>query len=150
MVVLNDVAFPPALANGALQRFVERGGGLLVVLGEHSTWPASEAALLPGTLGAIVDPPGGRSGSLGFLDYSHPIFEVFKAPRSGDFSGAHIFRYRALDASAPAPTRASSRDSTMAPWRRRKNGRHRTRHRVDLDAGRLVDRSARSSRCFCR
>jgi Aerotolerance regulator N-terminal/von Willebrand factor type A domain len=101
VVVLNDVPFPQALANGALARFLERGGGLLVVLGEHSTWPASEAALLPGALGALVDPPGGRSGSLGFLDYSHPIFEVFKAPRSGDFSGAHIFRYRALDASAP-------------------------------------------------
>ncbi len=101
VVVLNDVAFPPALSNGALRRFLERGGGLLVVLGEHSTWPASEAALLPGALGAMVDPPGGRSGSLGFLDYSHPIFEVFKAPRSGDFSGAHIFRYRALDASVP-------------------------------------------------
>jgi hypothetical protein len=101
VVVLNDVAIPPAFANGALRRFVERGGGLLVVLGEHSTWPASDAALLPGALGAIVDPPGGRSGSIGYLNYSHPIFEVFKAPRSGDFSGAHIFRYRALDATAP-------------------------------------------------
>jgi hypothetical protein len=43
----------------------------------------------------------GRSGSLGFLDYSHPVFEVFKAPRSGDFSAAHFFEYRALE---PMPT----------------------------------------------
>ena len=47
IVVLNDVAFPPALANGVLTRFVERGGGVLVVLGEHSTWPDESAALLP-------------------------------------------------------------------------------------------------------
>jgi hypothetical protein len=101
VIVLNDAPFPAAVSNGVLTRYVERGGGVLVVLGEHSTWPAAEAALLPGKLGAPVDPPGGRSGSLGFLNYSHPIFEVFKAPRSGDFSGAHIFRYRALDVTAP-------------------------------------------------
>jgi hypothetical protein len=101
VVVLNDVPFPAGVSNGVLKRFVERGGGLLAVLGERSTWPAAEAALLPGRLGGVVDPPGGRSASLGFLNYSHPIFEVFKAPRSGDFSGAHIFRYRALDISAP-------------------------------------------------
>jgi hypothetical protein len=40
----------------------------------------------------------GRSASLGFLDYSHPVFEVFKAPHSGDFSAAHVFRYRAVEA----------------------------------------------------
>ena len=100
VVVLNDVSFPAAVSNGVLSRFVEHVPGL-TVLGEHSTWPATEAALLPGKLGGIVDPPGGRSASLGFLNYSHPIFEVFKAPRSGDFSGAHVFRYRALDISAP-------------------------------------------------
>src|SRR6185295_6045395 len=55
---------------------------------------------LPGKFGATVDRTTGRSGSLGYLDYSHPIFEVFKAPRSGDFSAAHVFRYRALQ---PAP-----------------------------------------------
>ena len=101
VIVLNDVPFPAGVSNGVLTRYVERGGGLLVVLGAHSTWPAAEAALLPGKLGGVVDPPGGRSASLGFLNYSHPIFEVFKAPRSGDFSGAHIFRYRALDVTAP-------------------------------------------------
>ncbi len=100
VVVLNDTTFPPAAGGGALRRFVERGGGLLVVAGEHTTWPQGEADLLPGRLGAPVDRMTGRSGSLGYLDYSHPVFEVFKAPRSGDFSAAHVFRYRALQ-SAP-------------------------------------------------
>ena len=100
VVVMNDTAFPPAAGGGSLKRFVERGGGLLIVSGDRTTWPASEAELLPGKLGAPVNRRSGRSGSLGYLDYSHPVFEVFKAPRSGDFSAVHFFQYRALD---PAP-----------------------------------------------
>ena len=42
VVILNDTVLPPGLAGGALKRFVERGGGLLVVAGEHTTWPQSE------------------------------------------------------------------------------------------------------------
>lgn len=97
VVVLNDAPFPPGGA-GALKRFVERGGGLLIVAGDRTTWPSSEADLFPGRLGAAVDRTSGRSGSLGYLDYSHQIFEVFKAPHSGDFSAAHVFRYRAIEA----------------------------------------------------
>jgi hypothetical protein len=100
-IILNDTMFPPAGGGGVLKRFVERGGGLLIVAGEHTSWPQGEADLLPGKLGATIDRTAGRSGSLGYLDYSHPVFEVFKAPRSGDFSAAHVFRYRALQ---PAPT----------------------------------------------
>jgi hypothetical protein len=97
VVILNDTIFPSP-ASATLKRFVERGGGLLVVAGDRTTWPSTEADLLPGKLGATVDRMSGRSGSLGYLDYSHPVFEVFKAPRSGDFSAAHMFRYRALQA----------------------------------------------------
>lgn len=102
VVVLNDTPFPPAAAGGAMKKFVEGGGGVLVVLGEHSTWPSNDAALLPGTLGGTVDRPDGRGGALGFLDYSHPVFEVFKAPHSGDFTSGRVFRHRAL-----TPTPAS-------------------------------------------
>ena len=96
VVILNDTMFPPAAGGNALKRYLEGGGGLLVVTGDHTTWPQGEAAMLPGRLGATVDRTTGRSGSLGYLDYSHPVFEVFKAPRSGDFSAAHVFRYRTL------------------------------------------------------
>jgi len=97
VVVLNDTMFPPAATGGVLRRFVERGGGLLVVTGDHTTWPTAEADLLPGRLGNAVDRTDGLPGSLGFLDYSHQVFELFKAPRSGDFSAAHVFRYRSVD-----------------------------------------------------
>jgi hypothetical protein len=36
-------------------------------------------------------------GKLTRIDYSDPIFEIFHAPRSGDFSGARFFRYRRLE-----------------------------------------------------
>jgi len=106
VVVINDTMFPPGAAGGALKRFVERGGGLLIVAGDHTTWPSSsqggsaEADLLPGRLGAAIDRTDSPSGAFGFLDYSHAVFEIFKAPRSGDFSAAHIYRYRSLE---PAP-----------------------------------------------
>jgi hypothetical protein len=96
VVVLNDAMMPPGLAGGVLRRYVERGGGLLVAFGEHTAWPSSEADLLPGRLGTMVDRADGRGATLGFLDYSHLVFEVFKAPRSGDFSAARVLRYRAL------------------------------------------------------
>lgn len=96
VVILNDVSFPTAGANSTLKKYVEGGGGLLVVAGDHASWPQSEAELLPGTLGPAVDRTSGRGATLGFLDYGHPIFEIFKAPRSGDFSAARIYRYRTL------------------------------------------------------
>jgi hypothetical protein len=100
VVILNDVAFPPAAQNGALKQYVERGGGLLIAAGEHTTWPPGEKDLMPGTLGAVVDRTQGRGATLGFIDHSHFVFEIFKAPRSGDFSAAQIYRYRRID---PAP-----------------------------------------------
>jgi len=101
VVILNDVPFPPAAANGALKQYVERGGGLLIAAGDHTTWPQGEKDLMPGTLGPTVDRTQGRGATLGYLDHSHFIFEIFKAPRSGDFSAAQIYRYRKIE---PGPT----------------------------------------------
>lgn len=97
VVVLNDSILPPGLAGGVLKRYVERGGGLLIVFGERTTWPSTEADLLPGALGRVVDRTDGRGATIGFRDNSHPVFEIFKAPRSGDFSAPRILRYRLLE-----------------------------------------------------
>jgi Aerotolerance regulator N-terminal/von Willebrand factor type A domain len=119
VVVLNDTMFPPAGGAGALKRFVERGGGLLVVTGDHTTWPTAEVDLLPGKLEASVDRMSGRSGTLGFIDYSHPVFEVFKAPRSGDFSAAHFFQYRAIQSGPADRVIARYDDGTVAAAERK-------------------------------
>jgi hypothetical protein len=102
LVILNDVAFPQGDNARRLVEFVARGGGLIVVLGEHSTpgaWGSEHAArLLPGAVGSTVDRTGEAGATLVSVEYAHPIFELFNQPRSGDFATARFFRYRALDA----------------------------------------------------
>ena len=93
VVILNDAA---ALGSGdILKQFVSQGGGLFVVLGERANWGTDSNDLLPGVPANVVDRPG-RGGSLAELDYSHPILEIFKAPRSGNLSTGRFFRYRAV------------------------------------------------------
>ena len=101
VVVLNNTMLPPGLSAQTLEGFVKGGGGLLVVFGDRSAWPANDAILLPGKVGQTIDRGTGRGGAFGFVDHSHPAFEVFKAPRSGDFTAANVFRYKVL---SPAPT----------------------------------------------
>jgi Mg-chelatase subunit ChlD len=125
-VVLNDAIMPPGLTGGALKKFVEGGGGLLVAVGEHTNWPPNEADMLPGQLGSVVDRMDGRGATIGFRDYSHPVFEVFKAPRSGDFSAARVMRYRTIQPTADARVLARYDDGGIAVAERR------------LGAGRII------------
>jgi hypothetical protein len=123
VVILNDTMLPPGLAGGALKNFVEQGGGLLVVAADKATWPQNDD-LLPARFGPPVDRLSGRGGTIGYLDYSHPAFEVFKAPRSGDFSAAHVLRYRTLEVAPTDRVLARFDDGvTAAAERRVGNGR---------------------------
>jgi hypothetical protein len=119
VVVLNDTAVPPAVGTSGLKAFVENGGGLLVVVGQRTAWPASDTEVLPGQPGPPVDRTAGRGGALGYLDYSHPVFEVFKAPRSGDFSGARVLRYRAFQTGPDDRVLARFDDGAVAAAERR-------------------------------
>ena len=118
-VILNDTGLPAGLTGGALKRFVEGGGGLLVAVGERTNWPPNDVDLLPGQLGAVVDRMDGRGATIGFRDYSHPVFEVFKAPRSGDFSAARVLRYRSLQTTPDSRVLARYDDGGVAVAERR-------------------------------
>jgi hypothetical protein len=96
VVVLNDAPVPTGAVGRALAAFVERGGGLLVVLGERAAWTEGSPDLLPARFGAPVDRLVGRGGTLGYVDYSHPIFELFSVPHNGDLTAGRFFRYRAV------------------------------------------------------
>ncbi len=98
VVVINDAAQQlPSAAVAAVVRFVREGGGLLlgVERGLNST-----SALL-GEFGVEssqqVDRLSGTPGSLAWFDTGHPVFDVFAAARSGDFSSASFFRYHRLE-----------------------------------------------------
>jgi hypothetical protein len=109
VVILNDVA---ALGSGdVLKNFVSKGGGLLVVLGEHANWGTDSNNLLPAVPGNVVDRQG-RGGALAELDTSHPVLELFKAPRSGNLSTARFFRYRAV---ALKPEPAGDKEGEHGP-----------------------------------
>ena len=123
VVVLNDTPPPTGQAAAALEQFVNDGGGLMVVAGERSTWPADGPDLLPGTFGSPVDRTG-RGAGLGFVDYSHPVFELFGAPRSGDVTTARFFRYRPMEPADSATVLARFDDGNPALLERQSgNGR---------------------------
>ncbi len=96
VIVVNDAPPPSGAVGRALASAVQGGAGLLVLLGQHSAWTDADPDLLPGKLGAVVDRAGTSGGTLGYVDFSHPAFEIFRSPRSGDLTAARIFRYRAL------------------------------------------------------
>ncbi|MGH9336818.1 MAG: VWA domain-containing protein, partial [Vicinamibacteria bacterium] len=100
VVVLNDVPGLDEASSKLLKAFVEKGGGLLVVLGEGSSknsFASASGTLLPAALAGAVDRAGDWGGTLSYLDYQSPVFEIFGAPHSGDFSAAKFFRYRAFE-----------------------------------------------------
>lgn len=112
-VILNDVRVDGASAE-RLRAFVESGGGVLIALGENADWPSSAADMLPGQLGPVEDRIQGRGGRLGYLDYEHPIFEIFAGPRSGDFTSARFYRARDISMFDSAAVLARFDDGSVA------------------------------------
>ena len=96
VIVLNDVEVEAPLAR-RLARFVEQGGGLFVAAGPRARWP-QEVDALPATIGPPVDRTRGDAARVGALEYGHPVFEPFRAPRSRDFSSIPVYGYRNLTA----------------------------------------------------
>ena len=116
LVVLDEVTPPAGAVGERLRSAVGNGAGLLVVPGESrvETWPAEWRAILPATVGKTVDRTGDAGGTMSSLDYAHPIFELFNAPRSGDFSMARFYRYRALSPVSGAAVPARFDDGSPA------------------------------------
>ena len=99
LIVFDEV--PPPSGDGArrLRDFVSGGGGILIVAGDQlpsGSWNGEWNTALPGPMGAVIDRSGEAGGTLAWIDYDHPVFDVFNAPRSGDFATARFLRYRRL------------------------------------------------------
>jgi hypothetical protein len=121
-VVLNDVAIQPSQAR-RLQRYVEQGGGLFVAAAERANWP-QEVDILPGSIEGPVDRTRGDAARVGALEYSHPVFEPFRAPRSGNFSTVPIYQYRKVTPAKDAQVLAKFDGTAPAVLERRiGNGR---------------------------
>ena len=96
VVVLVDVPFPLGAAGTGLREFVEAGGGLVIVAGQSGGWNSNEDAWVGARIGAAVDRLDRGGGRIGQVDYDHPVFQVFRGPRSGRLTGTRFFRYRTL------------------------------------------------------
>jgi hypothetical protein len=118
VVILNDIPFPQGATADRLRGFVEGGGGLLLVLGERSAWRTELEEILPGRFGPARDHSRGAV-RLGSLERSHPVFEAFAGPRSGDFSRARFFRSRDLELGPEGRWLARFDDGSVALAERR-------------------------------
>jgi hypothetical protein len=101
VVVLNDVAVPAGAAGTRLKELVENNGaGLIVAVGERALEGRNNdvaRALLPGQAKGITDQARAGGVPFGTIERSHPVFDVFRAPRSGDLLAARFYRHAQID-----------------------------------------------------
>ena len=145
VIVLNDVVVQPSQAR-RLQRYVEQGGGLFVAAGQRANWPA-EVDLLPGTIESAVDRTRGDAARVGALEYAHPVFEPFRAPRSGNFSRVPVYRYRKITPAADAQVLAKFDGTAPAVLERRR--RQRPRAALGVGARHVLERPADAPASSC-
>lgn len=113
VVIVSDATMPGTLGP-AMKNFVERGGGAFSVAGSRGGPLDGSGELMPGTLADPKNAVGGRAETLGVMDFSHVVFELFKTPKSGDFSSVKFFRYRPITTAAGDQVLARFADGTVA------------------------------------
>jgi hypothetical protein len=70
-------------------------------------------------VGPPVDRTRGNAARVGALEFGHPVFEPFRAPRSGDFSSIPVYGYRNVTAAKDAQVLARFDAGTPAVLERR-------------------------------
>jgi hypothetical protein len=100
VVILNDAPFPGGQAGRALLEYVRAGGGLIVATGERGGggWSGEAAAILPGSIGRLVDRTEAGGGRIGWINAAHATVEEVGAD---GFANARFYRYRPVE-NAPA------------------------------------------------
>src|SRR5690606_20855216 len=99
VVVLNDVLPSDGEAGRRLVQWVKDGGGLVLAAGDRvaaGNWSAAGREIAGGAVSQVIDRLDDGGARLGFLEYSHPVFEPFRAPRAGAFGAARFYRYHVL------------------------------------------------------
>src|SRR5690606_25960837 len=83
VISMNQTPFPGGVEGQRLREYVQRGGGVIFLLGNNvlGDWPE----VLPSVPGP-VDRSQQGGVTVGFVDLGHPVFEAFAAPRTGDFA----------------------------------------------------------------
>jgi hypothetical protein len=114
---------PGSAVAARLQDLVRSGGGLIVAIGDRAAGAAATAAsraLLPAQPNGIADVSREGGVSLGTVERSHPVFDAFRASRSGDLMTARFLRHARLavsdrDSAAVAESDVLARFADGAP-----------------------------------
>jgi hypothetical protein len=129
LVVLWDV-LPP---NDALDRWVQQGGGLVLVAGARLAARASAITLAPALLRGTADRLAERGGTLGEFSQEHPVFAAFReAPVA--LQAARFLRYPRLEARPDAEVLARFDDGLPAIVERRHGAGRVVLTAIPLDA----------------
>ena len=116
-----DAPIPDGRLGQGLKRFLEAGGGLLIVAADRmrGTWPNGEHGIVPGILGRPVDRTGAMPARLMALQTTHPALAAFNEVDGGDLAGVQVYRYRELTGVAAEATIARYDDGAVALAERR-------------------------------
>lgn len=115
LVILNDAGAINSALAGALVKFVNAGGQLIVSTGPQTqaeTFNQSLGQISPASLREAVQTTGGASAAITNVKFDHPIFEVFQ--RSGRLAAANVVGYFRSEPSANATILARFEDGSPA------------------------------------
>lgn len=113
VVVLNDADPAGEAAAGRLRAFAERGGGVVVVLGDRSRGRGADGLGI-GRVAGTRDRTADGGGSLARVEAGHPVFEPFRGGAAGRLAGARFYRYRELEPDPAAAVLARYDDGVVA------------------------------------
>ena len=115
LVVLNDAGPISSGLAGALTKFVEAGGQMIVSTGPRTTTDDLNSNLqriMPATLREAVQTKAGESVAITNVKFDHPIFEVFQ--ESGRLAAAHVIGYFRSEPGATSTVLARYEDGSPA------------------------------------
>jgi hypothetical protein len=115
LVILNDARQINSALAGALMRFVNAGGQLIVSTGPQTqveSFNNSLQQLAPAVLREAVQTKAGESAAITDVKFDHPIFEVFQ--QSGRLAGANVVGYFRSEPRANASVLARFEDGSPA------------------------------------
>jgi len=116
IVILNDVTRLDATTAAQLKRWIEQGGGLMLVAARRvdaNSFNQTLGELSPATLEKSVSPGSGAFELLSQIEAAHPVFAPFAQGRSGNFSTARFYGY--VQAAPKPSSRVLARLTSGAP-----------------------------------